>query len=271
MSGPSHAATHGKARFPGIGLRTVRTIIALMLREISTTYGRSAGGYIWVFVEPLAGIALLSLVFSQVFHRPALGHNFPLFYATGLLPFIMYNNIANKVATSLRFSRPLLAYPAVTVIDVVLARLLLNGVVELVVFAIVIYGAAAFFMVPLLVDYARVIEGLMLGILLGAGVGSVNCYMFMRFPTWERTWGILNRPLVLMSCVFFLFEGAPASIRDLLWWNPLVHVNGIVRSGVYVTYEANYASALYVAALGGGLLVIGLMVLHLTYRDLLEL
>ena len=48
---------------------TVQTVIALMLREMSATYGRSSLGYLWAILEPVAGIFLLTFVFSLAFCR----------------------------------------------------------------------------------------------------------------------------------------------------------------------------------------------------------
>ena len=42
----------------GRSFASLRCVIALMLREMATTYGRSPGGYLWVMLEPIAGIAL---------------------------------------------------------------------------------------------------------------------------------------------------------------------------------------------------------------------
>ena len=39
---------------------TPRTILALMLREMSARYGRSPGGYLWALLEPLGAILILS-------------------------------------------------------------------------------------------------------------------------------------------------------------------------------------------------------------------
>ena len=36
-----------------------RTVVALMLREMATTYGRSAGGYAWAILDPVLGVTLL--------------------------------------------------------------------------------------------------------------------------------------------------------------------------------------------------------------------
>ena len=41
-----------------------RTVMALMLREMSTTYGRSPGGYLWAVLEPLGGIAMMTLILA---------------------------------------------------------------------------------------------------------------------------------------------------------------------------------------------------------------
>jgi hypothetical protein len=51
-------------------LASFRTITALILREMATTYGRSPGGYLWAVLEPVAGVALLSLVFSLALRNP---------------------------------------------------------------------------------------------------------------------------------------------------------------------------------------------------------
>src|SRR5690606_15198503 len=99
---PQRPGRHGP-RF-----RMVRTVTALMLREIATTYGRSVGGYIWAILEPVLGVALLSVLFSLALRSPGLGSNFPLFYATGFLPFAMFHDLSSKTAAAIRFSRPFL-------------------------------------------------------------------------------------------------------------------------------------------------------------------
>ena len=90
---------------------SARAVMALILREMATTYGRSPGGYLWAIIEPVFGIAILSLVFSALVRAPALGISFPMFYATGMLPFLLYSSVQGKVAGGLTYSRALLAYP----------------------------------------------------------------------------------------------------------------------------------------------------------------
>lgn len=250
--------------------RMGRIIVALVLREMATTYGKSAGGYIWAVIEPILGIALLSLLFSMTFNSPALGSNFPLFYATGFLPFTMFNGLAAKVALSIRFSRPFLAYPSVTFIDTMIARALLTTLTNVAVIAIVITGIFIIYQIPLVIDMAAIFESLVLIALLGVGVGTTNCYLMTAFPVWERTWHIITRPLFLVSGVLFLYDFMPTQAQQFLWYNPLLHCIGLMRRGIYPTYEAAYINMEYVVGVSVVLLVFGLLMLKRYHRVLLE-
>ena len=118
-----------------VPIRTGRTVMALMLREMSSTYGRNAAGYLWAVAEPIGGVVLLTVVFSLALRAPSLGDNFALFYASGMLPFSLYNDLANKVGRSIGFSKQLLFYPGVTYADAILARILLNTLTQIMIFA----------------------------------------------------------------------------------------------------------------------------------------
>lgn len=129
-----------------------RTVLALMLREMATTYGRSAGGYLWTILDPVLGVALLSVLFSLALRHPPIGENFSLFYATGYLPFAMFNSLSQKIARSVQFSRPFMAYPCVTFMDMLVARLLLNGLTDIVVMAIIVGGIMVIYNLPFWID-----------------------------------------------------------------------------------------------------------------------
>lgn len=235
---------------------------------MSTTYGRTSLGYVWALLEPVAGIFLLTLVFSVAFASPPIGTNFALFYASGLLPFMIYTSLSNKISTAMRFSQPLLFYPGVTFVDTLLARLILNSMTELVVFFIVISGIIYGFHVEVILNIPELVLGLAMAICLATGVGTLNCFLLTIFPVWERTWAILNRPMFIISCVLFPWDLVPMPYKDWLWWNPITQVIGQVRSGIYATYDGSYVSPLYVFGVSAVLLVAGLVLLE-RYRSYL--
>lgn len=247
-----------------------RTIAALILREMTTTYGRSPGGYLWAVLEPIAAIALLSYVFSLALRAPSLGDSFPLFYATGYLPYMLFHDVANKCAKSIRFSRPLLNFGAVTVIDVILARFLLNLLTHLLIFGIVLGGLIWVFDPPTTLSPFPILVAISMAGTLALGVGTINAYLFTAFPVWEQIWTVLTRPLFILSGVFFIFEDVPSSFQFLLAFNPLFHVTGEMRAGFYSIYDATYVIHAYPYAVGVALFFLGLMLLYRHKDDLIE-
>lgn len=249
---------------------TARTIAALLLREMSTTYGRSALGYMWAILEPAGGIALMSLVFSYAFRSPQIGTNFPIFFASGMLPFMAYTDTSQKVAVALRFSRALLFYPGVTFIDALAARFLMSVITQTMIAILVLTGIILAFDVRVILDLPALALGFTMAFALGLGIGTLNCYLLTVYSLWERAWAILNRPLFIISCIFFLFDTIPQPYRDWLWWNPLVHIVGQTRSGIYATYDAPYVSTLYVFAISLVTFATGLLLLRRYHRDILN-
>ncbi|HSF95827.1 MAG TPA: ABC transporter permease [Thermohalobaculum sp.] len=239
-------------------LAPARVLFALIMREMTTRFGRSAGGYLWALIEPAAFIGLLSLAFSQIAHSPPVGSSFALFYATGYIAFSFYNDIAALTGRSVQVNRPLLNYPAVTALDTVLARFLLQVLTGLAVAAVIFSGILAVFAERVRIEVVPLISAFALASLLGLGVGLVNATLFALSKTWERVYGVISRPLFLVSAVFFTFGSLPAFVREFLWWNPLIHLVGLMRAGFYPVYDASYVSVVYVLSLALVLIATGL-------------
>ncbi|MGD9861816.1 MAG: ABC transporter permease [Pseudodonghicola sp.] len=248
----------------------MRTILALMLREMSTTYGRTPGGYAWAILEPLGAILVLSVGFSLVMRTPPLGTSFLLFYATGYMPFDLYSGLSRAVGKAISFSKPLLQYPAVSWIDAVLARFLLNSLTGILVALLLISGVLWMLDHRSPVDLPPVVAAMVLAMVLGLGVGVLNCVLMGLFPLWDIIWSIATRPLFLASGIFFLYDGLPPLAQKVLWYNPLLHVTGLMRSGFYPSYNADYVNPSYVLGVAMALLALGMVLMGRYHRDILN-
>lgn len=249
---------------------TVRTVTALVLREMTSTYGRSPGGYIWAVVQPIGMILLLSVGFSLLVRAPSLGTSFLLFYATGFLPFDIYSTMAGKIKGAISYSRALLAYPRVTWLDAVIGRFILNLLTLSTVFCIVITGILAVVETRTVIDILPVLAAILLAASVGLGVGMMNCVLAGIFPVWDIIWGIISRPLFLASGIIFIYEDLPPLAQTLLWWNPLMHISGLMRTGFYPTYNATFVSIPYVVGVVLVLVAAGLVFLRGHYKTILE-
>lgn len=179
---PLPALPQAKTDMPMRIPRFLRVMIALMLREMSTRYGRNPGGYLWALLEPLGGITVMAIGFSLIVHRPPLGTSFMLFYATGLAPFGMFQNISNNTAKALRYSRPLLAYPSVTWLDAVLARFVLNTLTGMTVNYILLTAILMVSDTRSTLDIWPILTSMGMAALLGLAVGSINAVLIGFFP-----------------------------------------------------------------------------------------
>ncbi len=241
-----------------------------MLREMSTRYGRSPGGYSWALLEPVGAIIVMAVGFGLMFSGPPLGSDFLLFYATGYMPFSLYQSVANTTARSLSFSRPLLTYPAVTWIDALLARFILNTLTGVLVTIIIFWGILAVSETTTILDLPTIALAMGLSALLGLGLGTMNCYLGARIEVWDIAWSILSRPLFIVSGVFFIYEGVPAAAQQVLYYLPWMHITGLTRAGFYPTYRPEYVSVLYVLLWSLLPLCFGLLLLRRYHKDLLN-
>ncbi|WP_417256594.1 ABC transporter permease [Celeribacter halophilus] len=248
---------------PNLRFRTFRTITALILREMSTTYGRTPGGYIWAILEPLAMIVLFAIGFSLMLRSPSLGTSFLWFYASAILPLRMFQRISGNVGTAISFNRALMSYPRVTFIDVVTSRFLLAVLTQSMVAAVVLVGIHSYDNVQEIIDYQILFTAFAATIWLGLGVGTLNCFLTFRYPLWSTLWGIATRPLMLISGVFFIYEDLPEFAQNILWFNPVLHITGYARAGMfYSIYSPHYISLTYVFLCGTIPLFFGVLLLR---------
>lgn len=247
---------------PSVRFAMLRTVLALVLREMSTTYGRSPGGYIWAVLQPIGTILILAVGFSLLLRAPSYGTSFLLFYATGILPLRMFQEVSTNVGGAITFNLALLGYPRVTLVDTVIARALLAILTQIMVATVILAGIYAYENIRESIDFGPVFLAFLLSAFLGFGFGVFNAYAFFSFPIWKSLWGVATRPLMLVSGVFYSYSDLPRAIQDILWFNPMIHAVGITRSGFYAAYNVSYTSVPYVLLIGFVPMFFGFLMLY---------
>lgn len=240
----------------------MRTIVALILREMAAVYGKSPGGYVWALLEPIGMIILLSFGFSLLLRSPSLGNSFILFYATGYLVYNLFPKQSQVVGNALTFSRALLTYPAVSWLDAVAGRIILNLLTSILVSYILLAGILMLVDSRVVLSFGPILQAYVLSALLGIGFGLINCVIIGFFPVWRTIWAVATRPLMLASGVIVIHEDLPPFAQDLLVYNPLMHVTGLMRMGFYPMYAPQYISQMYVLVLALSVIALGLMLLR---------
>ena len=235
-----------------------RVVFALVLREMRIRFGRTQFGYLWAVAEPLAFIAAFSSIFYFMDRHPPFGNSMALFFATGILPFHLWRNVANQLAAAFQSNQALMMYPIVKPLDTILGRFILE--VMTMVFAAMLVVALLISAVdaPMPDDLMTVIMGLGLLCLFGFGVGLTSAVIIEFIPSWQNILRMIMTPMMLISGIFFSLESLPPNLRDLLTWNPVIHGIETIRFGYFANYRSTDLNPFYLFACGLTLTLIGL-------------
>lgn len=235
----------------------LRIVSALLIREMSTRFGNKPGGYIWALLDPVAHVLMLTIIFQAIAHLPPLGTSFTLFFATGYIGFHFFQGTASYLNDALKANRALLSYPNVSPIDTLVARLFLQmGTMSMVAF-IVLGVAISTLHMPITLDWIAVLTAVLAAAMLALGVSLCNTVLFLRSPLYEKLYQIAMKPSFMLSGVFFLPDALPHPFREIIAYNPIVHIVMLFRKGFYPEYRAStldldyLLSWIFVCLLGG--------------------
>ncbi|MBX2886779.1 MAG: ABC transporter permease [Granulosicoccus sp.] len=244
-----------------------RVLNALILRETKTRYGRHKLGFFWIFIEPMFFVGLF-LSFKLLLKSPTSGGmSDAYFIITGITPFLLFRQTMSQLANSIAGSRNLLAFPQVTTFDVMLATALLEFASVIFVFSVLVIGFALVDEPPRVEHPLLVLYGTLLLGVTGTGMGMIFASLI---PIWPSIKNITNplfgRPLFFTSGIFFTAEMLPAAARDVVLWNPLLHMVEIIRSAFFIEFESQYIEWNYAGFFAAGVFLFGLL-MHQVLRN----
>ena len=242
----------------------MRVTSALIIREMAARFGDKPGGYVWALLDPLTHVFLMTIIFSAIAKVPPLGSSFPLFFASGYLCFQFYQGMSAYVASAVKANKSLLTYPLVAPIDAVAARYVLQFVTTSFVASFILGMIVVQQPYPVQFDWSHLLEALFAATLLGAGMGLINVTLFARSPLYEQIFSLINRPMFMVSGVFFLPDAMPRPYMDYLLYNPILHAVMCFRQGIYPEYQTDVLDMNYLYEWAFGTIFIGLVLLSVS-------
>lgn len=242
----------------GLGSQ-IEVVIALILRETRTRFGRNRLGYLWAVIEPI----VVTFTFYGVLvvanrGKPEAGMGLFAFIATGALPFTLFMNTVTRVADAVSSNKAMLYYPQVRPFELVISRAALEAATFIAVFILMMAGDALVSQHLDLEEPLLVIAGMLAASALGTGLGLVFCALGQVSTIADRIRGPLLRPMFWISGIFFTAHTVPDNARDAMLLNPMLHVSEMVRAGWFTGHDARYVDFGYVLWWIAGLALVGL-------------
>ena len=226
--------------------RQLRVIGALVLREVRTRFGSTKLGYVWAIAEPMVHVAVLSWLYVTLMRQPLAGLSIALFFLSGIVPYFLYDRTALRLSGSITANRALLHLALVKHVDVIIGRAILELATLIVVFLLLMAGMSVFDQLqntqiqPLILAKAIVLVWM-----IGIGVGATNAVLNSIFKSWSLVFRMATRPLYLLSGMFFMAERVASPLREIVWFNPLIHGVELFRSGIFPGYGSTFIDMNY--------------------------
>jgi capsular polysaccharide transport system permease protein len=250
------------------GFRVQGQVIgALLMRELSSRFGRENLGYLWLFLEPMMLGSAIGLVHHVSGH--GLPGNLPIlpFWILSYVPYYLFRSVINRAPSAIYSNQSLLYHRRVTLFDIIVSRNLLDGAAVL--------GAMFVFILTfglVLEDWpkepAKIILGMVLmlglahGLSLGIAAGSVYSELF------DRLTHLVTYLSLPFTGAFFMVFWLPTELQEVAEWMPTVHVFELIRAGQFGTQVPTSYDIPYLLGWIAALNLFGMLALRRARRDL---
>jgi capsular polysaccharide transport system permease protein len=243
-----------------------RVLKALVLRDIAQRNGESRIGFLLSIIMPIVTITVIAVFFGL--RGKVIPTNMPLsvFVITGYPLWMGFQQSYQKVMNTAGRADPLLYFPQITQLDLILAQIILDFATNTVVFFLMMLGVIIVFNAQPPSNPFGVVLCLWGVIWLGSALGMILCGInrfapmvvtflntFMRFGMW-------------ISGVIYSINRLPSFLWPYLQWNPILHLIEGGRHNWTPDFDAPIYSPSYVIAIGFILTTLGFVIERLTRR-----
>lgn len=231
-------------------------VLFLALRDVKVRYKQAAFGVGWAVLQPLAGVAVFTVVFRLLADVPSDGVPYPAFAFLGYSVWTYFSSTLNSARASLvsnaalvtKVYFPRLAAPLAT---------LLPGLVDLAVALVIVAGFMIFYgIVPGLSIFTLPLWILAVTVT-ALGTGLLGATLNVKYRDAHHVFGLLTQLWLFASPVAYPSSLVQGEWRYLYYLNPMVAVIDGFRWSMFGA-PAPGLPALVSGATCAGLLVVGL-------------
>jgi capsular polysaccharide transport system permease protein len=244
----------------------LRVIGALTLREILTRYGRHNIGFLWLFVEPMLftlGVAALWTISG--FHRQS---SIPIvaFAVTGYSAVLLWRNMPARCVGAVEPNLALLYHRQVKILDVFLARLLLEAAGATISFIVLtlVFVSVGWMRAP--EDLLKVALGWVMLAWFGMSMALLLGSLSARTEIVEKLWHPASYVMFPLSGAAFMVDALPKQAQEAVLWLPMVHGVELLRDGYFGAAVRTHYSLSYLVTVCLVLTALGLAQQRLVSR-----
>jgi capsular polysaccharide transport system permease protein len=239
--------------------RQATVIRAIILRNIRTRFFGHGLGFLIALGWPLAHMLITILMFSYGGRLSPYGESTAQFIAIGSVQFMTFSYLSRFMMMSVVNTRPLLSFPAIKVLDILIASSILEFLASCTV-AILIILIAIMTDTPFVPrDILEAAFAFVSSVLLGVGFGILNGVISLAFPMWLTLYTLIIILLWITSGILFVPAIFPEYIRMIVSYHPVLQSIEWMRYAYYEGYSDIILDRSYAIKVGVGAIFLGLL------------
>jgi capsular polysaccharide transport system permease protein len=236
-----------------------RVLGALLMREVLTRYGRHNIGFLWLFVEPMLftlGVTALWTA-TQASH----GSSLPIvaFAVTGYSSVLLWRNMPSRCIGAIEPNLALMYHRNVKVLDIYVARLLLEAIGATISFFFLTIFFAAIGWMKLPEDVSKVLLGWVMLAWFGGSLALLLGALSERSELVEKLWFPTSYLLFPLSGAAFMVDALPPAAQSFVLLLPMVHGVELLREGYFGSSFTAHYDLVYMASICLALNLFGLV------------
>ncbi|WP_244910374.1 ABC transporter permease [Agrobacterium rosae] len=250
--------------------QSLNVMNAVVLRDIRTRFFDHGLGFLIVPLWPLAHLLILLLIYQLAGRQTPYGTSLNVFFATGLIPTLLFMYVSRFMALSVLLNKPMLSFPAVHVFDILAARAFLETIAAALTLFMTILLLWLYGDNPWPFDLEQAVLAYLSTLALAIGVGAFVGVLTMFFPIIATAYALLMICVYISSGTLFVASNLPSSISTPLAWNPIFHCVEWMRTAYFETYSDRLLDRYYPVSFGVFALFIALVLERVFRRVMIE-
>lgn len=210
-----------------------RVIKALMIRELTTRFGRENIGFLWVMAEPLLFAILVGILWSYMKGPEEFGIGIMAFVASGYIPLTFLRHSFGRCTSVFLVNGSLMYHRQIKVIDFIFVRVLIEFIGAMMAFLFVTFALGMFGLFPLPTYPGILIAGWLLYALFVLSVCFMIAPLSEVSELIEKLMPVTVYLAIPISGTFTLAGWVAPNVRDLLLLSPMVNAMEMIRYGLF--------------------------------------
>ncbi|KQM18290.1 ABC transporter permease [Novosphingobium sp. Leaf2] len=245
-----------------------RVIVALMIRELTTRFGRENIGFLWIMAEPMLFAVLVGTMYSIMIGEQEHGVGVIAFVASGYIPLTVMRNSFGRIVSIFLVNGALLYHRQVRVLDFILVRFLIEMVGGMMAYLFVGTLLIAFDLFPVPAHIGFFLAGWSLYMLFVFSLCLVIAPLSEMSEVLEKLMPVTVYIAIPLSGTFNMVSWLAPAARDVVLWSPFVNGMEMMRYGLFGDAVRPYYNIWVPLGASAVLAVIGLALCRRVRRTL---